>query len=488
MANRVKVLLVGGSFGAVLLVLLMLVFGGGVAKGFFSGNFLNSREREPQVAMIETEEVRVEENQPTATEIQPTEVQEEVVVEVEPTATPEPTEVPEPTATAPAEVNVQGPFGPNPEDFPEGVNMLTGEFSSDPGTLGFQPALVSITNWPITARPQAGIGSASIIYELYIGQGMSRFLGLFYGEFPGDSGDGLTLDNDSADSIGPIRSGRLPYEGIRRLHNGFLVMASAFAGVSQNLDNFTNVYSSDDGDINSAMIPVGELKEIASQNSGSLVPGALSGNLFDPATPDGGMPADTFWFIYNTQNQIAWRYDETSGSYYRYADQADGRTFVRLQDRIDGAPVDVSNVVLLYANHRYCTDKAFDIDLLSINSMPATVFRDGMKFDVNWTTKNGDFEQETGALRPIRFIDANGDPFALKAGTTWIILVPSFTPQWEAPLFEEVPTDLDVWMPEEPDKLLYRLLNGKEPGTGVWVSRFYQSLMTYDQNVCSQIQ
>ena len=236
------------------------------------------------------------------------------------------------------------------------------------------------------------------------------------------------------------------------------------------------------------MMSVSQLREIAAQNSGSLVEGALSGNLFDPMAPAGGVPADTFWFIYNTQNQIAWRYDEITGSYYRYADQADGKTFVRLADRVDGEVVEVSNVVLLYAHHRYCTAKAFNIDFLNINAMPAVVFRDGQKFDINWTTANSDFERETGSLRPIRFVDKEGAPFALKPGTTWVILVPALTPLWEAPLFEAVPSDLDVWVPEEPDKLIYRLLNGNEGGTGVWVSRFYQSLMIYDQNVCSQIQ
>lgn len=37
---------------------------------------------------------------------------------------------------------------------------------------------------PVTARPQAGPGFAPWIYELYIGEGATRFLNVFYGEFP----------------------------------------------------------------------------------------------------------------------------------------------------------------------------------------------------------------------------------------------------------------------------------------------------------------
>jgi len=493
MSNQMKKLLIGGSLGLILVILLLFFFGIFSVEGFFGIDFFRNIGTKPELAMMEMEQEEYQE-EPTSTLTEvPGEVPTEVIIS-KPTLEPEPTVTitPEPISTE--ETRETGPFGPDSKDFPEGVNMLTGKYVKDPETLNFLPALVSITNWPITARPQAGIGSASLIYEIYIGQGMSRFLTLFYGEFPGgsqegnDGGDDLAIENSGADSIGPIRSGRLPYESIRKINNGFLVMASAFAGVSQNLDKVTNVFGSDPDNINSAMMPAGQLQEIAAQYEGGLVSGSLSGNLFDATPPQGGVPGETFWFIYNIQNQIAWRYDEMTGSYYRYADQADGKTFVKLADRLDNQVVDVSNVVLLYVNHRYCTEKAFDVDLLSIGAMPAVIFRDGKKYDVNWTTRNGEFEVETGALRPIRFIDENGDPFALKPGPTWFILVPNLTPIWEAPLFEDVPTDLDVWVPEEPDKLIYRLLNMKEPGTGVWVSRFYQSLMIYDQNVCSQIQ
>ena len=317
----------------------------------------------------------------------------------------------------------------------------------------------------MTARQQPGLGAASLVYELYIGDGGSRFLALFYGDYPqplagsdADSGDGettgnngVTIDNSNADSIGPIRSGRLPYESIRSLNNGFLVMASAYAGVAKNLDQFTNVYGSDAEDINSAKIPVDKLEEIAKSYEGSLVEGALSGNVFDAHVPDGGVPGDTFWFIYNSLNQIVWQYDEAMGVYYRYADQANGETYQRLVDGMTGENVDISNVIMLSAYHRYCTFKAFDIDLYGMPSMPAVLFRDGQKYNIHWTTANTDFELETGKRRPIRFIDDEGNPFPLKPGATWIILVPMNTPIWESEMTEEIPLDSIDWLPEQPD-------------------------------------
>lgn len=493
MKSKSKKFLIIGVMASLLLLAVVLV-------AVFSGYFQRDNTTELALApSIESEDTKVIPATPTEAE-ELTNLQtetstptEEPTPTVEPTVTNTPQPTPEPTATP-----LSGPYGPDPDDFPAGMSMLTGELVDDPETLGYLPAMVSITNWPISARPQTGLGSASLIYELYIGEGGSRFLALFYGNYPtsadsdgegedSESEDGLAIDNANADSIGPIRSGRLPYEGIRKLNNGFLVMASAYAGVSQNLDNVTNIYGSDNQDPNSARIPADRLREIAASYEGDLVEGALSGNVFDEAIPSGGQPADTFWYIYNRLNQIAWKYDPQTSAYYRYADQADGETFVRLTDAMNGDDVEVSNVVLLFANHRMCSDRAFDVDLMGVNQNPAVVFRDGQKYDLFWTTRNGDFERETGKMRPIRFIDANGDPFPLNPGASWIILTPLYTPIWEAPLVEHVNLEELVWVPESPELVLHRLLNVQEPGSSIWVSRFYQSLMISDPSVCARM-
>jgi hypothetical protein len=75
-------------------------------------------------------------------------------------------------------------YGPETEDFPSNVNPLTGRAVEDPSLLKFPAVLVSISNMPVTARPQAGPGFAPWVYELYIGEGTTRFLNVFYGDFP----------------------------------------------------------------------------------------------------------------------------------------------------------------------------------------------------------------------------------------------------------------------------------------------------------------
>src|SRR5215216_1676040 len=75
-------------------------------------------------------------------------------------------------------------YGPELEDFPANVNPLTGLEVSDPSLLKLPAVLMSISNMPFTARPQAGPGFASWVYELYIGEGATRFMNIFYGEYP----------------------------------------------------------------------------------------------------------------------------------------------------------------------------------------------------------------------------------------------------------------------------------------------------------------
>jgi hypothetical protein len=76
------------------------------------------------------------------------------------------------------------PLGPEREDFPPGVNPLTGLPVSDPALLEQPAALISISNMPVTTRPQAGLQFASWVFELFIGEGSTRFLAIFYGEYP----------------------------------------------------------------------------------------------------------------------------------------------------------------------------------------------------------------------------------------------------------------------------------------------------------------
>jgi hypothetical protein len=352
-----------------------------------------------------------------------------------------------------------------PDSFPEGVNPLTGLSVENPENLLLPPALVSITNFPVSSRPQAGLSFSPFVFEIYIGEGMTRFLAMFYGDFPQvteeDGGNGTSGTNVGSVTdntlVGPIRSGRLPYESMRKLYNGFLVMASGASQVVSNLSSYANIYGSDADNINSAMIDVTKLEEIANKNQKRLGGASLSGLSFQTEPPADGKDAERIWLKYAYLNQINWRYDEETGAYLRYQDRADATNFELMTDRLTGDPLAFENVVILFANHEVVTPTIIDIDLLYMRKMPALLFRDGQMYEIFWTTKSGSYEVETGKLRPIRFMDAKGNEFPLKPGQTWVQVVQPFTPYYEVP-------DSEVF---------YDLANKKEPGSGVWAVRWY---------------
>jgi hypothetical protein len=86
-----------------------------------------------------------------------------------------------PTQTPPAALVT---YGPELKDFPSGISPLTGRQVADRALLSFPAVLVSISNMPVTARPQAGPGFAPWVFELFIGEGTTRFMGVFYGDIP----------------------------------------------------------------------------------------------------------------------------------------------------------------------------------------------------------------------------------------------------------------------------------------------------------------
>lgn len=426
------------------------------------------------------------------TSIETSEVQENSETAT-PTKTAKPEEMSEETATPTAkstqdEENAgskqteteEPPQTVGPENFPAGINPLTGLPADNLDYLNLPPALLSISNFPASARPQAGLNSSPIIFEMTVGEGMTRFLALFYGRFPelvsgqtegtspggtsdsgdpatGDSPDGSTITGQDT-GIGPIRSGRLPYEDIRSIFSGFLVMSSAYSGVAKNLSGTTSIYGSDSDDINSALISVDHLYNLAQSRAESYLGSTfnLEGMRFSPTPPAGGKEAERAWVFYSNYNQIQWRYDEDLGAYIRYDIKTDGSgEFVMATDRLTGEPVSRENVIIIFAHHDYLAPTLIDIQLTNMPPMDALLFRDGEMHEIFWTTQFGEYEQQTGRLRPMRFVDAEGNPAALKNGQSWIQIVTTASYYVESAVSE---TPFHPIIEEE--------------GTGLWLVRF----------------
>ncbi len=363
-----------------------------------------------------------------------------------------------PPSSTPAVTATVPPSGP--DEYPPGVNPLTGLPVADPADLLLPPALVSISNSPVTTRPQAGLSYASHVYEMYIGVGDSRFLAVFHGDLPPAEAPLAQANPPPGEQafVGPIRSGRLPYESLRLLYKGFLVFASASDRVLPALDEYSIIYGegATSGDVNRALLGSREMRSLAREHALRLGKPHLSGLRFDPRSPTSGRPAASLWLPWHNRNQVLWKYDRQTGGYQRWQDDGSGANFTPQADRLNGQPLVFDNVVVMFAAYHYYDPVYFNIDLLYISRQPALLFRDGRMLEVYWSTGNTDYERKTGRVRPPRLVDYEGNAIPLKPGSTWWEIVPLWTPYGET-------AETEDW---------YQHWNRQEAGSGHWAVYF----------------
>ncbi len=337
-----------------------------------------------------------------------------------------PTDVPAasavPTSSAPAAI------GPDSKNIPDGYNPLTGLPVADPALLKLPAVLISITNFPPSARPQAGLSFAPWVFELYIAEGMTRYLAAFYGSYPKipiSTDPSATPVPATAVQVGPVRSGRLPYVYIRDFfQNSCLVYAGATVEIRDRLKGCAFVFGADTTNINSAMLDATRLQKIAQTNQRSYDQFNYSGNLFTSAPQSQGLAAALIHTYYSLFNQGQWQYNPDTGQYLKFDDFANGDgKFTPATDRLNGSQLSFSNVVVLYTRHTVISPYIIDIQMAQGERGKAIIFRDGQKFDAFWSTIGGDYEKSTLLRRPLRFETADGNPFTLKPGQTWIHIV-----------------------------------------------------------------
>ena len=287
------------------------------------------------------------------------------------------------------------------------LNPLTGLPVEYPEWLRKRPVMFAISNFPPSSIPHTGESFASMVFELFQGFGMTRNLAIFYGDYAEIIAalDGNQLAEGSGDGnvIGPVRSGRVVFEDVKKLFpQALLITAGASSDVKAQLSNRMSVYGNDPDDINSTGVRVDQLGELADH---PVDPDDYVSLTFDPVPPEGGNPAASFRLIYNLYNQIGWQYDPQTGSYLRSHDKADGtgELFPEL-DRLTGEQLGFENVAILWAQHRYVTETIVEMNLVYVWDQKGLLFRDGQVYPVKWSTRGGKLSFETldGSTMPLK--------------------------------------------------------------------------------------
>lgn len=332
----------------------------------------------------------------------------------EPTETVEPavTEEPVPTALP------SGWLGPS--NFPTDVNPLTGEVVEDISVLQRRPIAIKVSNYPPLVRPQAGLNNADLVFEHYAEGGATRFTAVFY--------------SHDAHTVGSVRSARIIDFEIPVMYDAALGFSGA-AGPNKErfsqVEWYDRIISPDfghggfyraqpsDPDIDfwhTMFTDTYRLRDILAERGLDVPPTFQNGMIFSADPPPIGTPAKQIEIGYRA-SYVTWWYDSGLGRYFRWND---GEKHL---DANRGEQINFKNIAVVSAEHvdtwipeTEVRQGAASIEIQIWGEGPATIFRDGQRFEGRW--------HRNDPKDMLTFTDQDGNPLPLAPGNTWFQLVP----------------------------------------------------------------
>jgi hypothetical protein len=292
-----------------------------------------------------------------------------------------------------------------------------------PSTLSGLPVAPSVNNNPVTgvmiensidARPQSGLGQASVVFEAVAEGGVTRFLALYQDTAP--------------DNVGPIRSARPYYvqwelgfnAGYAHVGGSPDALADIKAWGVRDLDEFANGGSYHR--ITSRVAPHNVYTPISTLNQLEAGKGyttsTFTGFVRKPEAPTKTPPtAKTIDLtlsgpVYNAH----YDYNAATNAYARSeggAAQIDANTNQQIAPKVVVAMVVPETQGALDASGAYYSD--YNV----IGSGPVYVFQDGTVTIGQWTKSSNTAQ--------ITFTDASGKTLPLDPGQTWLTAVSKAT-------------------------------------------------------------
>jgi len=275
------------------------------------------------------------------------------------------------------------------------------------------PLAVMIENHP-DARPQAGLGSANLVYEAIAEGGITRFEAVF-------------RDPSQAVRVGPIRSARTYFVNFARELNAFYAHAG---GNRDALDLIpaTNTLDLDGLVIGSPTFVRDYSRGVASEHTlysstDKLWQLALSRGWsktadftpwkYQDSVPSNLPASQTVGVAVSSDQtyQVRWQYDTASNTYLRPMAGQPHR------DANTGEQIRVSNIILQTVNRTPTTTRIGEQGWIydtRDTSGPVVVIRNGVAVQGTWS--------QSGNARTI-FKDASGNEIPLARGTTWVHII-----------------------------------------------------------------
>jgi len=342
-------------------------------------------------------------------------------------ATDMPTEAPSsenPKPPTEVQTDLESASAYGPTDFPSDVNPLTGKKVSNPELLDRRPLAVKVQIFPRGQRPAWGVSLADIVYDYYQNNGLTRLHTVFY-------------EQDS-ETVGPIRSARLPDIPLINMYKSIFAFGSAesrtidrlynqdFADrlIMEGYDSCPPMCRVDPNGFNYLVTNTAELSAYASSQGIDNTRQNLDGMSFNQIAPTGGQLATQLSVRVSISAYSRWDYNATNGKYLRFQDTVEAydqasEGYEAFTDRLTDQQVSADNVVVLLATYNYAfgtkpgTGEVINIKLTE--SGKAYAFREGQVFEVKWQNPTSD--------DLLTLINPDGSLYPFKPGNTWFHII-----------------------------------------------------------------
>lgn len=266
--------------------------------------------------------------------------------------------------------------------------------------------MVIIENSP-AARPQSGLEEASIVYEVLVEGGITRFLALYWDNIP--------------EKIGPIRSARPYLIDIAKEYNALLLHAGAspegFAMLAEgDLEHLDQIYrsryywrSSDRRAPHNLYTGKNKIEDYLDKLIGQEYQQRFSFRQVSFIKPQDQL-ADLISIPYWGGYTVIYRYNSQENQYYRYNGSMETPHLLDNNKQITA-----NNIIVQYVRTRQIDNVGrLSIDLNNRGS--SLIFSDGVVIEGFW-------EKDLNGLT--KFYNNHGESINLNSGQTWIELVPN---------------------------------------------------------------
>lgn len=345
-----------------------------------------------------------------------------------PTHTPAPTIEPyalQPSATPPPIATPADLSFPTP--LPPDVNPLTGLKVPDPSLLDRRPLVIKVTNFPRSVRPQWGLMAADHVWEYFLEDELTRFVGIFYGT--------------NTERVGPIRSARPFDEHLVRMYKGIFVFGYADdrvidPWVQGDMAPYLVIEKPDncpplcrigsENDYNTLYGDTALISQYAAGRGTNNQRQQLHGLHFDgsPLALQGGRDLSQVNIRFSPMSYNYWKYDPAIGRYLRWQDAERAlegeESYEPLMDSQTGQQIAADNVVVLFIPTSYYfvsrSTEIYEHNL--VGSGDGYALRDGHIFAIRWKREY---------LSDLLSLTVAGSPYPLKPGTVWFEVLNTIT-------------------------------------------------------------